>query len=132
MEIKLMKNNNKINYDIIRKTGSRVRSLMNPNTDTVASLAVVINVSPSHMSKLLYDKCEWTAEKAIRISNYFGVPFEYVYMGKDIYSETTDTNFIERFNGMLMHIDNLPSEKQKVCYSDMANKLYDVILRSIK
>jgi hypothetical protein len=116
-------------YNEIRKVGSRVRSLMNPVTDTVASLAGIISVSPSQMSKLLDDKCEWTIEKVISISEYFDVPVEFIYFGADIFSGVDKENFVTQFKGTLMHIDRLPDEERKICYREMANKLLEMILR---
>jgi DNA-binding XRE family transcriptional regulator len=118
-------------YSIVRKAGSRVRALMNPEKDSVASLALVVNVSPSHMSKLLDDKCEWSMEKAFSISEYFGVPFEYIYYGIDIFSGVNEANFIAQFKGTLMHVDKLPEEEKRVCYREMANKLSEVFMRCI-
>lgn len=118
-------------YNKIRKAGSRVRALMEPEKDTVASLADIVNVTPSHMSKLLDDKCEWSIEKAISIAEYFGVPFEHIYYGMDIFAKMDATKFTTQFKGMLMHIDDLPVEEQKICYREMANKLLEMNLRSI-
>ena len=114
-------------YSKIRKAGSRVRALMDPAKDTVASLAIIINVTPSHMSKLLDDKCEWSVEKAIIISNYFNVPFEYIYYGIDIYEKTEAESFISHYRGMLMHLSKLPVEEQKVYCKEMAEKLLEMI-----
>jgi DNA-binding XRE family transcriptional regulator len=118
-------------YNEIRKVGSRVRALMNPVTDTVASLASIISVTPSHMSKLLDDKCEWTIEKVISIAEYFDVPVEFIYFGDDIFAKVDKENFVAQFKGTLMHIDRLPVEERKVCYREMANKLLEMILRCI-
>jgi transcriptional regulator with XRE-family HTH domain len=114
-------------YDIkeIRKTGSRVRALMNPKKDTVASIANIINVSPSQMSKLLNDQYEWSVDKVFLLAQYFGVKLEYIYFG------VNDASFISQFRETMMHIDKLSEEEQRLCYWEIANKLYDKVSQCI-
>jgi plasmid maintenance system antidote protein VapI len=116
-------------YDIaeIRNTGSRVRALMDPGKDTVSSLARIANVSRGQMSKLLDDKCEWSAEKAVAMSKYFGVPFEYIFFGADNDFDIKESGFVSQFKCTLNSIDSLPIEEKRMCYKEIINNLFKLI-----
>ena len=119
---------NKYDYAKIRKTGSRVRELMNKNHDTVAAMALLAKVTPSQMSKLLDDKCEWSIEKAIIMSHYFDVPLEYLYYGIDEPKELNHEDFASNFKDMLTDMDKLPEAQQNICYKEMAKKVLEKIV----